>query len=119
MLYPASTSSSANQTFATLEDGPNTPATLRALFAFSKPTRLSVDLGEKARIFEKVTSNLKEQFKLDKEQVVGLTAVNLEGTQLENFTPLQPPSLDITVAVKLVSFAYVNTTIIKAPLGCG
>jgi hypothetical protein len=78
----------------------NHASTMKALFAFSKPTQTSVDLGEKARVFEKVTSNLKDQFSLDKDQVIGLTGVNFEGTQLENFISTQPQSLDITVEVR-------------------
>ncbi|OQV26126.1 Peroxidasin [Hypsibius exemplaris] len=77
----------------------NHASTMKALFAFSKPTQTSVDLGEKARVFEKVTSNLKDQFGLDKDQVVGLTGVNFEGTQLENFIVTQPPPMEITVEV--------------------
>ncbi|GAU92502.1 hypothetical protein RvY_04578 [Ramazzottius varieornatus] len=94
---------STNLTIATAEggpaNGPNSASVQKALFAFSRPTPVSVDLGEKAQVFEKVTSTLKEEFNLNKDEVVGLTGVNIEGTQLENFISTPPPNLDITVEV--------------------
>ena len=94
---------SSNLTVATAEggpaNGPNSASVQKALFAFSRPKPISVDLGEKAQVFEKITSSLKEEFGLDKDQIVGLTGVNIEGTQLENFVNTPLPPLDITVEV--------------------
>lgn len=77
---------------------------MKALFAFSRPTAMSVELGEKARLVERVTSTLKDRFNLNKDQIVGLTAVNFEGTQLENYMTKQPQSLAITVEVKMAKW---------------